>query len=404
MKSPDNMEVSLTGETPVNSRISDIEVLRGVAVLYVVIHHAYHNLIPWVSPQLEVFFHNFGGWAGVDLFFVISGFVIARDLLPRLRGCSEREEFFRTAVAFWVRRFWRLIPSAWLWLVLVLVCCIAFNSSGVFGSLKANFEGSLSAFLQVANLHLATSFGSPTGSGAVFHYWSLSLEEQFYILLPLVVLLSGRWLPHLLAAVILVQVLSTRSGLYEMMLRTDGILLGVLLALFSKQKVYALFEPTFLRTNVLARVSLLAVLFVALATIGARNATIVEHKVSLINFIALALVFIASYDKNYLMADSVVKKVFTWIGTRSYGIYLIHIPAFYLSREIWYRIGNPTTPTFNPAYLDQLLVTAVLLIIVLSEINYRWIEQPFRRKGSDISKRIQQGFVEEDSQCALRHK
>ena len=206
-----------------HNRIGDIEVLRGIAVLYVVVHHSYHNLIPWVDPKLEVFFRNFGGWSGVDLFFVISGFVIARDLLPRLEATSDRSQFFTTAIAFWVRRFWRLLPSAWLWMGLVLVLCVFFNSSNAFGSLKVNFEGALSAALQVANLHLASTFGSGGGNGALFHYWSLSLEEQFYILLPFVILLSGRWLPHVLGVIILVQLVSTRPGLYEMMLRTDGL-------------------------------------------------------------------------------------------------------------------------------------------------------------------------------------
>ena len=73
-----------------NRKILDIEVLRGIAVLFVVIHHANQNLLSWPNPGLAQFYAYFGGAIGVDLFFAISGFVIARDLLPKLAGRSQR--------------------------------------------------------------------------------------------------------------------------------------------------------------------------------------------------------------------------------------------------------------------------------------------------------------------------
>ncbi|MFC1579261.1 acyltransferase family protein, partial [Pseudomonadota bacterium] len=251
-----------------SSRNSDIEVLRGIAVIYVVVYHAYGNLITWKTPELNLAFRYFDGWSGVDLFFVISGFVIARSLIPKLETCTDRQQYWLTSIAFWIRRYWRLLPSSWLWVVLVLLCCLFFNSSGAFGPFKVNFEGGLSAILQVANFHLAATFGTPGGAGALFHLWSLSLEEQFYLLLPIVILISGRWLPYVLGAAVLVQLASTRSGLYEMMLRTDGILLGVLLAMFSRSEAYRLFEPVFLKKTGLLKILVLVILFLSLAVMG----------------------------------------------------------------------------------------------------------------------------------------
>src|SRR5690606_16205729 len=69
-------------------RILDIEVLRALAVIGVVVHHARDNLFTWTSPGLERLAVYFGGWVGVDLFFVISGFVIARSLLPQLQSAG----------------------------------------------------------------------------------------------------------------------------------------------------------------------------------------------------------------------------------------------------------------------------------------------------------------------------
>lgn len=371
------------------SRNSDIEVLRGIAVIYVVVFHAYGNLIPWRSPELSAFFLNFGGGSGVDLFFVISGFVIARSLIPRLDSCADRQQFWVISLAFWIRRYWRLLPTAWLWIGIVLLSSVFFNSSGAFGTFTTNFESGLSAILQVANFHLAGTFGTPGGSGALFPLWSLSLEEQFYLLLPVLVLISGRWLPHVLIAAVLLQLVSTRPGLYEMLLRTDGILMGVLLAMYSQSKSYSAFEPVILGRNRLLSAPLLLALFLCLAFIGAERIDVASHATSIITLASFALVFIASYDRDYIMSKGPAKRVLMWVGSRSYAIYVIHIPAFYLSREIWFLIGNPASPKFNSAYLDQLVVTAVILIALLSELNYRFIELPLRQKGSNISRQFE---------------
>ena len=379
-----------------SSRNSDIEVLRGIAVIYVVIFHAYGNLIPWRSPELSALFVNFGGGSGVDLFFVISGFVIARTLIPKLDACADRRQFWVTSLAFWIRRYWRLLPTAWLWIGIVLLCSVFLNSSGAFGTFKTNFESGLSAILQVANFYLAYTFGTPGGSGALFPLWSLSLEEQFYMLLPVLVLISGRWLPHILIAAVLLQLASSRSGLYEMLLRTDGLLLGVLLAIYSQSRSYAFLEPSILGRNRLLAAPVLLALFLCLAIIGAESLTSVSHSTSIITLVSTALVFLASYDQDYIMRKGRAKNVLMWVGSRSYAIYVIHIPAFYLSREIWFHIGNPTSPKFNPAYLDQLVITAAILIGLLSELNYRFIELPLRLKGRKISRRF------EERQTALR--
>jgi len=379
-----------------SSRNSDIEVLRGIAVIYVVIFHAYGNLIPWRSPELSALFVNFGGASGVDLFFVISGFVIARTLLPKLDACANRRQFWVASLAFWIRRYWRLLPTAWLWIGIVLLCSVFLNSSGAFGTFKTNFESGLSAILQVANFYLAYTFGTPGGSGALFPLWSLSLEEQFYMLLPVLVLISGRWLPHILVAAVLLQLASSRSGLYEMLLRTDGLLLGVLLAIYSQTRSYACLEPSILGRNRLLAAPVLLALFLCLAVIGAESLKSVSHSTSIITLVSTALVFLASYDQDYIMRKGRAKNLLMWVGSRSYAIYVIHIPAFYLSREIWFQIGNPTSPKFNPAYLDQLIITAAILIVLLSELNYRFIELPLRLRGRKISKRF------EDRHAAIR--
>lgn len=367
-----------------NKRIDDIEVLRGFAVLFVVIHHASDNLLTWTSPALTRFYAYFGGWFGVDLFFAISGFVIARDLVPRLQSSTDNIAALQITLAFWLRRAWRLLPSAWLWLGIILLASVAFNQSGAFGTFRANFEATIAAITQIANVRFAESF-MRWEYGASFAYWSLSLEEQFYLLFPLLIILSRRYLPYALLGLVLLQIFSTRS-LMLMTFRTDALALGVLLALWSRHQSYLLLKPLFLAHWRLGTL-LMGVLFVCMAALGSDQLHIVSMRVGMIALLSAALVWIASYDSNFLCADGTLKRLFIWAGTRSYAIYLIHIPAFFFTRELWYHL-HPEQPGFGDAFFYPFILTAGALIVALSELNYRLVECPLRIRGGQVAKRM----------------
>lgn len=366
------------------NRIEDIELLRGIAVLFVVVHHANINLITWTTPALTRFYTYFGGWVGVDLFFAISGFVIARDLVPRLQSNRDNPSALRVTLSFWTRRAWRLLPSAWLWLAVVLVATLAFNRSGVFGTFKANFEATVAAVLQVANVRFAEAF-MQWEYGASFVYWSLSLEEQFYLLFPFLILLSRRLLPYVLLGLILLQIFFSRT-LMSMMFRTDALALGILIALWSSHPSYKLFRPDGLARGCRGPMVLTALL-VCLAALGADQLRIVSIRIGMIALLSAALVWIASYGRNFLWTDSTFKRVMIWAGTRSYAIYLIHVPAFFFTREIWYRL-YPDQQSFGEQFFYPFVLTAGVLIIVLSEVNYRLIECPLRERGKNIAQRM----------------
>lgn len=371
-----------------SKRIDDIEVLRAIAIVYVLIEHVQINLLHWNTPMLGRFYDWFGGWSGVDLFFVISGFVITRELEPRLRSAGNHLEFFNRCIVFWLRRFWRLIPSAWLWLGIVLVVGVAFNQSGAFAPFRVNFGGTIASLLQIQNLHLASMLGAPRMPNN-FAYWSLSLEEQFYLVLPFLILLSGRFLPHVLAVIALWQIFTPRVDALQYMLRTDALALGVLLALWQQKPSYRLFEPHFLVNNLGLRFIVIGLLLTALAVIGARGMETMSLRVGLIAVISALLVLIASYDRDVMLPNGIIKRIALWFGSRSYALYLIHIPAFLLTREIWWRLSPPGTH-FGPEFTLRYLVTAAVLLIVLSELNFRLIETPLRERGKKIAQRIEQ--------------
>lgn len=364
--------------------IEDIELLRGFAVLLVVVHHAQANLISWTTPALTRFYSYFGGWVGVDLFFAVSGFVIARSLVPRLHAQPDGGAARRETLSFWMRRAWRLLPSAWLWLLVILLATLTFNSSGVFGSLEANLEASVAAVLQVANIRFAQAF-MQWEYGSSFVYWSLALEEQFYLLLPLLILLSRRWLPYVLLGLVALQLFMPRSVML-MMFRTDALALGVLIALWSAQPSYRRLQPALLARRGLG-VGVLLVLLLCLCALGSEPLTMFSMRIGAIALLAAALVWIASYDRNFLWPDGAFKRLMIWFGTRSYAIYLTHIPAFFFTREIYYRL-YPQQGDFGDSFFYPFVLTAAVLIVVLSELNYRLIECPLRERGKQIAQRL----------------
>lgn len=361
------------------TRIQDIEILRAIAVLMVLVHHAGSDLFTWKSPALERFYVYFGGWVGVDLFFAISGFLIARTLVPQLRTAPSAQAT-QLILSFWVRRAWRLLPSAWLWLGLILIATVCFNSSGVFGSLRSNIEATVVGVLNIANIRFAESFMN-WPYGASFVYWSLSLEEQFYLVFPLLILLSRRYLVWVMAALVVLPFFTLRTPML-MAFRTDAIALGVLLALWSFTPSYQLLRPTFLQRWGWAHVG---GAILCLGILGSDQLHTVSVRVSIIALLCATLVWSASYDAQHLARAKLLTPILLWLGSRSYGIYLIHIPAYYASRELWLRLGHdPSLATmFWP-----LALTALTLILLLSELNYRLVESPLRRKGQRIAQRL----------------
>ncbi|MDB5766045.1 MAG: putative acyltransferase [Collimonas fungivorans] len=367
-----------------NHRIKDIELLRGIAVLFVLFQHMRFNLMGQPSDFLDYIYRHFGFWTGVDLFFAISGFVIARDLIPRLGQSQDQQGFFAVAAKFWVRRAWRLWPSAWLWLALLLLAAVVFRKSGIFGSLQANLDGSLAGIFNYANFRLVFKFGHDE-LGPAFPYWSLSLEEQFYLLLPIVVFLCRRWLSGVLIVLVALQFFASRhQSLLLMMTRSDALLLGVLLAIWSTRDSYRRLEPVFLKKRHWMRFVILAVLAGGLIVIGSEQYQDFRYWVGIVALLSVALVWIASYDADYLMPGNPLKRVLLWVGSRSYALYLIHMPAYLMSRQIWYWIA-PVDTVFDQTYNARLVFTALVLLLALSELNYRFIEIPLRARGKRIA-------------------
>jgi len=168
---PDDHHPDLAARQPPRFR-ADVEGLRAVAIVFVLLFNAHIPL--WRS-----------GYAGVDVFFVISGYLITALLVREVERTGTV-----SLVAFYARRARRILPSAYLVLLVVLAATTLVVSPV---ERRAVAHDVVAAALQVANLWFLsfdTTTVSPTVAGSpVLHYWSLAVEEQFYLLWPLVVLL-----------------------------------------------------------------------------------------------------------------------------------------------------------------------------------------------------------------------
>lgn len=377
-------------------KIDDIEALRAIAILFVVFSHL-PSLFFWGQTKIDLIHPFFAFWDGVDLFFAISGFVIARELVPKVAYATNQssESQWRTIVSFWIKRAWRILPSAWLWTAITLVGAYFFNSSHSFGHERVVFTGAISAILQMANFRMWTCFNND-GCGANSIYWSLSLEEQFYILLPVACLFLRRRIGWLLAFVVISQIFLHREPVnFAWVIRSDALALGALLAIASKREIYRLFEPKFLQSSWLAIVPIF--LIVALAALPSEGAKreFMPFSTGIIALVSSALVFIASFDKGYITRCWVIRKPLAVIGERSFALYLVHFPVYAATHEIWFRL-EPQGTVFGGTYFLRFLLTALGITVIAAELTHRLIEVPMRQRGYQIAHKFETGLILEN--------
>jgi peptidoglycan/LPS O-acetylase OafA/YrhL len=368
----------------------EIEYLRAVAIVLVVLLHA-GEFLKWKPVSY------FGASTGVDLFFCISGFVISRSFQPFLDQHRSDGAWWAAVRAFWVRRIFRLVPSAWLWLLIAVGCSWAFNHTGWFYS----FEGNLTSVIYiVANV---ANFGYASGNlGGNAQYWSLALEDQFYFVYPFFLLFfRGRWRYLILIVLIFAQAFPNRSWAgqtnlsliehpYLWVTRLDALMWGCLISQFYGSPSYYKLEPKFCRRRIVA-LGINAVLLFLLVNLPHAYHLVPNFRIeSTVALVSAALVFLASFDAGYILpVTRRLQAMLAWIGSRSYGIYLIHIPLFGFVQDIGFRYAQFfNQDAFAVRYRVIYALAAIVLLPILAELNFRLVETPLRRKDKLIAGRI----------------
>jgi hypothetical protein len=344
----------------------DIDGLRAIAISSVV---AYHAGLPGFS----------GGFVGVDVFFVISGFLITRLLIKEIEetgGLSFSK--------FYSRRFKRLMP-AFLAMMLGTLILILWFTPGLEDSDKFIASIKWSA-IGLANLFFKRNtggyFDGPSEEMPLLHLWSLSVEEQFYFFWPLLLMIpiwfsKGRTVvkkatPVLLCGVTLISFLSAlismkhkgeSDAFYLMPYRAWELGIGGLLSLFSAPKVSGKLPEG---TASLLSVAGLGSIFYGV--IAYSHQTPFPGITALAPVLGTAALILGGALSTNPVSKLLSNQVFIKIGVLSYGWYLWHWPLLALLK-IW-NLGSTPSP-FSRGI-------AVLAALLLAEISLRWIETPFR--------------------------
>ena len=345
-----------------------IQGLRAVAVLMVV---AYHAGLP--AP---------GGFTGVDVFFVISGFVIA-EMLRRewtTTGTIGLRTFFR-------RRVRRLLPALALVIIVTLVLSVLIVAP-LEQPARTALTG-LGGLLVSANVVIAVTtgdyFDAPAETNPLLHLWSLSVEEQFYLVLPILLLVAwrrasrrgrGGALPAVLlfgAVSVVLLALGPRIvaatglpaalfGFYSPIVRTWEFLVGVLLALTVRWRDVG---P---RARGIAGVAGVALL--AAATFAIDATTPFPGVATVLPVAGAALLIVATEARSGRLHDLLAARPLVAIGDRSYAWYLWHWPAIVLAGV---ALGDDARAAW--------VVPAVALASLLpARWSYRAVEQPIRAR------------------------
>jgi peptidoglycan/LPS O-acetylase OafA/YrhL len=298
----------------------DIEGLRAVAIGIVLLYHA-------GVPAAQ------GGFIGVDVFFVISGFLITGLLLREWRTDGRID-----LQVFYARRFRRLLPAALLTIVVTVVASWLVLSSLRFPSVAGD---AASAALYVSNIRFATNaidyLGAETAPSPILHFWSLSVEEQYYLFWPLIVLLSLRLLAvrrfgFVIMAMIAVSFvgalvwtdLAAPWAFFSLPTRAWELGVGALIAV----GLLRLPQRTPPRLTSLLVWLGLAIIAAGVLVIG--PGTPYPGTAALIPVVGTALAIMGGSAAETLPSRVLSMRVPRWIGRISYSLYLWHWPILVL--------------------------------------------------------------------------
>lgn len=332
---------------------ADIDGLRALAVLVVVIFHA------GVSPL-------HGGFIGVDIFFVISGYLISRQI------SSEMDAGKFSILGFYERRIRRIVPA----LLFTVAATLAVAPFVLFPvELATAGKTAIASILSVANLHLLNSagyFAADAGTQPLIHMWSLGVEEQFYLFFPLLLLVFGgrsraaaRWTTLLLAlASLALCIVVTRYdrdfAYYFPLTRAWELLVGAALVFVPAPSM-----PTWLRNLVAAG----ALLLIAASAYKFYPQMAFPGFYALAPVLAAAALIAVGSQGGSAVTSGLSKRPLVWIGQISYSLYLVHWPIL-----VFYRMARGVPLGFAEAW------GLVAASIAAAYLSWRFVERPFREK------------------------
>jgi peptidoglycan/LPS O-acetylase OafA/YrhL len=378
------------------SRIPELDGLRGIAIILVILLHYFYQTTPAPAHPATLAGHFYGwfrmcaalGWTGVDLFFVLSGFLIGGILMD----VKDSASYYKT---FYVRRFYRIVPIYYLW-ILGYIFLLFTVRDGVSSYISDPFNPTLKggvlwlfAFIQRVTFDKYMTLGwvwlVPT--------WSLAVEEQFYLIAPVLIRrLSKRGLARVLGGVVFLAPmlrLWVRShaptvganwdlAYILMPCRADSLAIGVLAALFWREQSLR----TWLSDRSWFLYGLAGASFAGVVLLG-RWPNLSSFPMQSVGYTWIALfygiVLILALEKpRGLLAKLTRTKWLGEIGRLSYCIYLIHFATWWIFHD------SVSLMERRPAQWHYVAASCAALLVVygIARMSWRDIEYPLLRRAS----------------------
>lgn len=343
----------------------EIDGLRAIAVIPVILFHAGFQAFS-------------GGYAGVDIFFVISGYLITSIIL------AEKSAGVFTIIKFYERRARRILPA----LFVVIIFCLPFAWFCLSASDMMEFaESTLAVSTFTSNIffwRVTGYFDSATELKPLLHTWSLAVEEQYYVFFPLFILvtwrLGRRWLLVILAiaaiaSLVLAEwasVAKPAAAFFLLPMRSWEILVGAFIAFYFS----IISQPVFRRKVSNEIVSATGLFMICVAIFSFDDSSAFPGLYALVPTIGAAFVILAATPQT-LTGKFLSNRLFVGVGLISYSAYLWHQPLLAFARYIGGEGLN-----------SQLLIPVMLFVFPLAYFTWKYVEIPFRDKTQFSRKEI----------------
>jgi peptidoglycan/LPS O-acetylase OafA/YrhL len=344
-----------------SGRVPQLDGLRGIAVSLVVLFHYTDGLanVPVVGPVVS------RGWIGVDLFFVMSGFLIGGIVIAN----KDAANLFSV---FYARRSLRIFPLYYLLLGAVTILTAV--------HLMPAAEHGLGFYVVYAQNVMRALTGDP-GPGWLQPTWSLAMEEQFYLLLPaLVVLTPSRYLPGALALGIVIPITMRLRGyalpvahpsdfaLFFSLCRCDGLFYGVHLAWMVRNGSTSV--PVKLRV---AGCYIGLVILFLVFILASRTDLLFTIGLSLLGPMFFCVVAVSVMHENGPVSRLTKSSALRWLGTRTYSIYLFHMPVLSSFNKL-FELTKVNSHGLNP-------LLALGVTLGCATASWYLIEAPLIKRG-----------------------
>ncbi|MFO1393252.1 MAG: acyltransferase family protein [Steroidobacteraceae bacterium] len=352
----------------------DIDGLRAIAVLSVL---AFHIKFRWMS----------GGFVGVDVFFVISGYLISSILF------NEIEQSRFSVLGFYERRIRRIFPALFAMLAVVSMLAVVFLLPA---ELMSYGRSMFAATLSASNFYFwqhSGYFDSPI-SYPLLHTWSLAVEEQFYILFPLLLVIVRRLFPaglrpaviviffaSLVASVIVVHD-DRATAFYMPYTRAWELLLGTILSLGLFPRLQSAWQR-----NV---ATLTGIGLISFSMLSYTEQTLFPGVTALAPCVGTALIIGAGESGSSFIGRILSWRPVVFVGLISYSVYLWHWPVI-VFQQMGAFVGTSAIPS---SFVAELLpkhrldmIVEVVLALALGILSWRFVESPFRKGRLRMSRR-----------------